>query len=114
MIVKTILCGAVLPLLVALSSPAWAQSAKPVPPAASSSAELPMVDGEVRKIDTTQGKLTLKHGPIPNLDMGAMTMVFRVARPAMLEGLQVGTKLRFSVERVQGQLTVTAIQPLQP
>lgn len=103
-------------LAFALASPARAQGAKPAPAAsaAPSPAELPLVDGEVRKIDLAQGKLTLKHGPIPNLEMGAMTMVFRVARPALLEGLQVGSKLRFSVERVQGQLTVTAIQPVQP
>lgn len=100
----------------ALSSAGWAQDAKPVPAAsaASSPTELPLVDGEVRKIDLVQGKLTLKHGPIPNLEMGAMTMVFRVARPSLMEGLQVGSKLRFRVERVQGQLTVTAIQTVQP
>ena len=38
--------------------------------------------GEVIKIDKSAGKITLKHGPIKNLDMDSMTMVFRVADPA--------------------------------
>lgn len=37
-------------------------------------------NGEVKKIDEAAGKITLKHGPIMNLDMeeNGMTMVFRV------------------------------------
>ena len=57
---------------------------------AASSATAAMADGEVRKIDREQAKLTLKHGRIENLDMPGMTMVFRVASPKLLEGLKVG------------------------
>jgi len=70
-----------------------------------------MTDGEVRRIDKDQGKLTLRHGPIANLDMPGMTMVFRVADPRMLDTLREGDKLRFSAERVNGSITVTAIEP---
>lgn len=70
-----------------------------------------LTDGEVRKIDKTQGKLTLKHGPIPNLDMPAMTMVFKVADPKMLDSLKDGDKIRFSAQRVNGTVMVTAIEP---
>lgn len=37
-----------------------------------------MANGEVKKIDEAAGKITLKHGPIKNLDMQdeSMTMVF--------------------------------------
>lgn len=66
-------------------------------------------DGEIRRIDRSAGKLTLKHGPIHNLDMPAMTMVFGVADPAMLASLKVGDKVQFVVERVQGQMVVTRI-----
>jgi uncharacterized cupredoxin-like copper-binding protein len=69
-----------------------------------------MTDGEVRRIDKAQGKLTLRHGPIANLDMPGMTMVFRVADPKMLDTLREGDKLRFSAERVDGSITVTAIE----
>ena len=69
------------------------------------------VNGTVTKIDEAQGKLTINHGPIKNLDMDAMTMVFRASDPAMLKGLKAGTKVKFDVDRVNGQLTVTKLQP---
>ena len=70
-----------------------------------------MADGEVRKIDKAQGKLTLKHGPIANLEMPPMTMVFKVADPKLLASLKDGDKVRFSADRVNGAITVTAIEP---
>ncbi|WP_377840324.1 copper-binding protein [Bosea sp. UC22_33] len=69
------------------------------------------VNGTVTKIDEAQGKLTINHGPIKNLDMDAMTMVFRAGDPAMLKGLKAGTKVKFDADRVNGQLTVTKLQP---
>jgi Cu(I)/Ag(I) efflux system periplasmic protein CusF len=68
------------------------------------------VDGEVKKIDAEAGKLTLKHGEIKNLDMPAMQMSFRVLDPAWLKTLQVGDKVKFSADKVNGQFTVTAIE----
>jgi uncharacterized cupredoxin-like copper-binding protein len=70
----------------------------------------PMIDGEVRKIDKPAGKLTLHHGPIPNLEMPGMTMVFHVANPKLLEGLKEGDKVRFAAARVNGSITVTRIE----
>lgn len=69
------------------------------------------VNGTVTKIDEAQGKLTINHGPIKNLDMDSMTMVFRAGDPAMLKGLKAGTKVKFDADRVNGQLTVTKLQP---
>ena len=71
-----------------------------------------MVRGEVKKIDETAGKITLKHGPIKSLDMdeNGMTMVFRVQDPAMLKQVKVGDKVQFEADRVNGQITVTKIQ----
>lgn len=70
----------------------------------------PMADGEVRKIDKEQGKLTLKHGPIANLDMPGMTMVFKVADPKMLDALKLGDMVRFAASNINGAITVTAIE----
>ncbi len=67
------------------------------------------VDGQVTKINEAQGKITLKHGPIKNLDMDGMTMVFAVADPAMLKAVKVGDKVKFEVDRVNGRITVTKI-----
>jgi Cu(I)/Ag(I) efflux system periplasmic protein CusF len=69
-------------------------------------------DGEVRKLDAEQGKITLKHGEIKNLDMPAMTMVFRIKDKAWLSALAVGDKVKFDVEKVDGQYTVTLIKKL--
>jgi Cu/Ag efflux protein CusF len=63
----------------------------------------------VRKIDKAQGKLTLRHGEIKSLDMPPMTMIFRVADPAMLDRVAVGDKVRFDAAKVDGNYTVTAI-----
>lgn len=69
-----------------------------------------MSDGEVRKVDKETGKITLRHGPIPNLDMPNMTMVFRVKDPAMLDQVKAGDQVRFSADRVGGQFTVMTIE----
>ena len=67
------------------------------------------VDAEVRKVDTAQGKLTLKHGEIKNLDMPPMTMVFRVANKTMLDGLKAGDKVKVDVDKIDGQYTVVRL-----
>jgi len=68
-----------------------------------------LVKGEVVKIDKGAGKVTLKHGPIKKLDMDAMTMVFRVADPAMLDKIKDGDKVEFEADRVNGAITITKI-----
>jgi len=77
---------------------------------ATAASSLPWVDAEVRKIDLTTAKLTLKHGPIPNLDMPGMTMVFATHQPQLLQGLQIGDKVQVTVDKVAGQYTVQALR----
>ncbi|MBG6073801.1 MULTISPECIES: copper-binding protein [unclassified Polaromonas] len=69
-----------------------------------------LTSGEVRKIDTEQGKLTIKHEAIENLQMPGMTMVFKATDPAMLEKMQVGDKIKFAAEKSNGALVITAIE----
>lgn len=74
-------------------------------------AQTDMVQGEVKRIDGSAGKITLKHGPIKSLDMDeGMTMVFRVQDPAMLKKIKVGDKVQFKAERTGSGVTVTSIQ----
>ena len=68
-----------------------------------------MTDGVVQKVDQPAGKVTLKHGPIPELDMGEMSMVYRVKDPAMLKGIKVGDKVKFEAAEVDGKYTANAI-----
>ncbi len=77
---------------------------------AASAAAAPTSDGEVRKVDKEQAKVTLKHGPITNLDMPGMTMVFKVADPKLLDAIKQGDKVKFAADNVHGALTVTAIE----
>ena len=69
-----------------------------------------MTKGVISRIDVQNGKVGIKHEAIANLKMPAMTMVFRVADPALLKDLKVGDAVRFHAENPAGKLTVTAIQ----
>jgi Cu(I)/Ag(I) efflux system protein CusF len=74
-------------------------------------AQAQSADGEVRKIDRAQNKITLRHGEIKNLDMPPMTMVFTVAEPKLLDDLAVGQKVKFDAEKRDGVYTVVRIKP---
>ncbi|PSO16623.1 copper-binding protein [Bradyrhizobium sp. MOS003] len=68
------------------------------------------ISGEVKKIDESAGKITLKHGPAKNLGMeDPMTMVYRVKDPAMLRQVKVGDKVTFEAEEAASGYTVTRI-----
>lgn len=77
-------------------------------------AALPLVDGEVRKVDLSAQKITLKHGEIKNLDMPAMSMVFKVKDPALLDKVKAGDRVQFTAEDLNGALTVVSIERVAP
>ena len=70
-----------------------------------------MAEGEVRRVDKDAKKITIKHGPLEKLDMPAMTMVFQVRDPAMLERVKPGDRIRFEAEKVAGGYAVTRMEP---
>ena len=80
------------------------------PASGASAAAMPLVHGEVRKLDPSTGLIVLRHGEIPNLAMPPMTMGFDVADKKMLEGLKVGDKVQFQAEMVKGKATVTELK----
>jgi Cu/Ag efflux protein CusF len=92
---RTILAAAILSPLAAL--PLAGQEAK-------------LAKGQVTKIDESAGKMTVKHGPIPSLEMDSMTMVFRVAEPAMLRSVKPGDRIEFDAARVNGAITITKLR----
>ena len=94
---------------VALAAPVAAPGAAGSSAAANAAA--PSTEGEVRNVDQAAGKITLKHGPIVNLDMPGMTMVFRVRDPALLDKVKAGDKVTFTAEKIDGALTVVRIEP---
>jgi Cu/Ag efflux protein CusF len=97
-------------LALALVAPAIAQQ-----PASGHDSHHPagLSEGEIRKVDKSAKKITIKHGPLANLDMPAMTMVFQVKDPAMLEQVKAGDKVKFEAEKIGASYTVTRIEPSQ-
>jgi Cu(I)/Ag(I) efflux system protein CusF len=92
---------------------AFAQSATSAPSkvAKPAPAMTDMAEGEVRKVDKDARKITLRHGEIKQLDMPAMTMVFRVKDPSMLDKVKAGDKVKFKAEGSGGALTISEIEP---
>ena len=82
--------------------------------AAIADTHLPLVDAEVRRVDTAQNKLALRHAEIPNLDMPPMSMVFAVKDANLLAGLKAGDKLKVTIDEVNGAYTVQSVQRAQP
>ena len=88
----------------AQSSPAQASQATAAATASASTA------GEVRKVDKAAGKITIRHEPLVNLGMPAMTMVFRAADPKLLNRVKEGDKVSFIADKVDGAFTVTSLK----
>jgi len=78
--------------------------------AAFAQAALPLAEGEVRKVNKEDGKITLKHGEIKNLDMPPMSMVFQVKDTAMLDKVKAGDKVNFTADKINGAFTVLSIE----
>ena len=73
-------------------------------------AAVDMADGEIRKVDMENKKITIKHGVIKNLDMPCMTMVFQVKDAVLLNKVKEGDKIRFSAEKAGNAIVITDIQ----
>jgi Cu(I)/Ag(I) efflux system periplasmic protein CusF len=73
-----------------------------------------MSEGEVKKVNKELGKITIKHGPITNLKMPPMTMVFQVKDKAMLDQIKEGDAINFVAEKDGYQYMVTTIVPIAP
>jgi Cu/Ag efflux protein CusF len=71
---------------------------------------LQQVDGVIRKVDKASATITISHGEIPNLNMGAMTMSFKAKNAAMLKPWKEGDKIRFRAADAKGVLTVLSIE----
>lgn len=105
--------AATLTIATGFAGAAMAQTApagKAVTPVAAPAAAVDMTDGEIKKVDKSTKKVTIKHGEIKNLDMPGMTMVFQVKDPAMLDMVKTGDKVKFKVEKTDGAIVVTEIQ----
>ncbi|MEY4597574.1 MAG: hypothetical protein RLZZ445_371 [Pseudomonadota bacterium] len=102
-----------------ITTPAWAQQAAdhaghhpaPAKAEAKTKAAATLADGEIRKVDRETKKITLRHGPVPSLDMGTMTMVYKVKDPAMLDKVKAGDKVKFDAAKSGADYVITHIEP---
>ena len=99
-----IIVGALLPLSV------LAVEAHHQPTSAGAPGDAQLTDGEIRKVDKDAKKITIRHGPIRNLDMPAMTMVFQVKDSALLDRVKTGDKIKFAADKVGGAYTITQLE----
>lgn len=72
-----------------------------------------MTDGTIRKVDTDQGKVTIKHGPITNLGMPPMTMVFTLKDSSQLDGVSDGDTVRFHVIDEGGKMVIEVLEKVE-
>src|SRR3569623_1773482 len=86
----------------------------PIHLAAADTAETSTVSaiGVVQQTRPEQGKVKISHEAIPALDWPPMTMFFRVKDKAMLEGIAVGDKVRFELEKGATGLEITRMEKM--
>jgi Cu(I)/Ag(I) efflux system periplasmic protein CusF len=65
--------------------------------------------GIIKKIDAEQRTLTIKHGPLANLGMPPMTMVFKAATELIIDHVQPGDGIEFLAESIDGKFVVTKL-----
>jgi Cu/Ag efflux protein CusF len=98
-----------------LACTAWAQDAHhaghATPPV---SAAAPGPDeAVVIKADPAHQTVTLRHGEIKSLNMGPMTMDFRVADAALFARLKPGNRIRLTAGKVDGAYILLTVELVQ-
>lgn len=68
------------------------------------------VEAKVIEIDEKARTVTLEHRDIPNLDMPAMTMTFRIGSDVDVEKLAPGMVVEFTADNVDDEVTVTEVR----
>lgn len=66
--------------------------------------------GKIKKLDEKAGKVTIIHEELKNLEMPAMTMVFRIGEGVDATKLKEGASVEFVADRVKGKITVTEVK----
>jgi len=91
----------------AISVPAAAEEA-------STTGELVSATGTLNAIMASERKVNITHGPIPALGWPGMTMDFRLADTASLEGINVGANVAFQLRKgADGVYEIESLKPLQ-
>jgi len=106
----TVLRAAMAAAFAFVLSPAIAQDHSSHAAAPAKAASQPMSEGMVRRLDRAAGSVTITHGPIENLGMGAMTMTFSFKKGVVPAAVKEGDKVRFRAEEKGGQYSVVRVE----
>lgn len=89
------------------AAPATPAAASPEAPASKVASD---TRGTIESINKAEGKVKLKHGPIPKFDMPGMTMVFRVQDPKLLDQVKVGDQVGVTMQMTGSAIVITGFQ----
>lgn len=95
---------------VTLEEPVQVAQAAPSPSTPAQAAPASDTHGRIESINKAEGKVKLKHGPIPKFDMPGMTMVFRVQDPKLLDQVKVGDEVGVTMQMTGGAIVITGFQ----
>ena len=81
---------------------------------ASATDELVSATGKLNAIMASESKVRITHDPIPALGWPGMTMDFRLAETAGLEGIEAGAKIAFQLRKgSDGAYEIESLSPLE-
>jgi Cu/Ag efflux protein CusF len=66
--------------------------------------------GVVKALDTASGRVTISYDPVESINWPSGTQPFPVAKSAMLEGVTVGEKVRFTLDSGE----ISSLKPFTP
>ena len=72
----------------------------------------PLHGAEATVVSIADGKIELRHGPFRTLNMPGMTMRFPLARPDVVEGVEVGDRVHVFIRSNDDGLTVERLEPM--
>ena len=98
-------------LVAALFTAATISLAAALPAFAAESEQAHAAHGIVKSVDAGAGTAKITHDPIKSLKWPKMTMDFRAADPALLDGLKPGMEVDFEIIKADGGYRITKIRP---
>lgn len=72
-------------------------------------ADAPLTEGIVKRIDKSEGRVTLSHGLQPRC-MPTMTMAYRIKKAGWIDKTKEGQRILFAAEQVDGTMTLTRLE----
>jgi Cu(I)/Ag(I) efflux system protein CusF len=83
---------------------------QPAETKASASSTASTFAGQIRKMDKAARSVTLQHDAVPSLKIPKATTAYPVSDPAILDKVKTGDKVLLTADKVDGVITVTAIE----